>query len=461
MQRTMEITVVNETDAKLTCRSEKLVHGKWTDGIKPTKVIDPSEEGFINSQKETGAAYGTEGNCRYIIVDSSNHPELEISWTKPYGHGASGVEAAIFMSDSSHLMPSSPYTAAVEPVSSSTESYVARVTVSGHGDPQRSISSWMTQNKGLLSNKKLSQICLPGSHDSGTFKVTYETKYGSARNTKTQFFNMEVQLMQGIRYFDLRPALYKGKLYTAHYTHIDAAKLGYQGAIGVALAEAFEQIRSFVGKEQNKDELMILDFSHFIDWDNRDTKPSFTADQMQLFEDLIQKYLGTVLVQGVAGDLANKTTDGLIHDSGAGRRNVIALSSSFAATDTATRRGLWNTANLSLAGGYSDTNDLSKMEETQKKSLLDFKRSSDAELFQLCWQLTLSDTQSAVAGSASILDLAEKANPALFPNVDAWIREKTIDPSRYPNTINTDACCEANTRAVELALRICNLVNQS
>jgi hypothetical protein len=460
MKRTMEITVINETDKELTSRSAKLIHGKWTDGIAPTRVIEPGEEGSINSQKETGAAYGTEGSCRYIIVDrTSNNPELGISWTKPYGHDASGVAAAIFMSGSPSLMPDSPYTATVETVSSSTESYVARVTVGGHGDPKRSISSWMTQNQDLLSSKRLSQICLPGSHDSGTFKVTHETKYGSARNTKTQFFNMEAQLMQGIRFFDLRPALYENDFYTAHYSHIDAVKLGYQGAIGVALAEAFEQIHSFVNEEQNKNELIILDFSHFIDWENRDTNPSFDAAQVKRFEDLIQEHLGTVLVQGVAGDLTSKTLDGLIHGSGAGRRNVIALSSSFAATDAYTRQGLWNAGNLNMAGEYSDTNELSKMVETQKESLLAFKRPNDAGLFQLCWQLTLSDAQSSVPGSASILDLAKKANPALFPSVDTWIAEGIIKKSVYPNVINTDACCEPNTRAVELALRICELVN--
>ena len=314
-------------------------------------------------------------------------------------------------------------------------------------------SNWMTRNQALLHNKKLSQICLPGSHDSGTFKVTHKTEFGSMRNTQTQLLDIEAQLRQGIRCFDLRPALYAGHFYTAHCT--DLPGLGYQGAVGVALTEAFGQIRSFLGQEENRSELVIIDFSHFIDWQGGLDRKHL----LERFEPFILDFLGETLVQGVAGDLANKTVDGLINDSGAGRRNVIALSACFEASDKNTRQGLWNSGNFNMEGKYSDTNDLPKMMAIQKGRLLNFNRASDADLFQLCWQLTLSPAQSSNPNSPSILDLAEDANPALFPNIETWIREGVIDKSMYPNIINTDACCEANTRAVELALRICNLAH--
>lgn len=123
MKRTMEITVINHTDAQLTIHSEKLAHGKWTDGVKPTPVIEPGGNGYINSQKETGAAYGTEGSCQYLIIgNGSDYPELNISWTKPYGHGGSGVKAAI-------APPDSPYKTTVETRVDSTEHFAARVMV--------------------------------------------------------------------------------------------------------------------------------------------------------------------------------------------------------------------------------------------------------------------------------------------------------------------------------------------
>jgi hypothetical protein len=123
MTRTMKITVSNLTASSLVRTSHNLKHGKWTDGVEPTPVIEPGGNGYINSQKQTGAAYGTEGSCSYIILDKdSDRPELKIYWDKPYGHGRSEVTAAI-------LTPDSPYKATVEAVADSTEHYVARVTV--------------------------------------------------------------------------------------------------------------------------------------------------------------------------------------------------------------------------------------------------------------------------------------------------------------------------------------------
>jgi hypothetical protein len=123
MKRTMEITVVNHTAVPLTKNSEKLIHGKWTDEVRPTPVIEPGGNGYINSQKETGAAYGTEGNCSYIILDQGkDSPELKITWDKPYGHGSSTVKATV-------SSPDSPYKASVETITDLTEHFKARVTV--------------------------------------------------------------------------------------------------------------------------------------------------------------------------------------------------------------------------------------------------------------------------------------------------------------------------------------------
>lgn len=121
MKRTMAITVYNHTAVPLVRNSDHLTHGKWTDGDRPTPVIKPGANGSINSQKETGAAYGTEGYCKYVLADSSDQPTLEIGWSKPY-HGESSVNAAI-------LTPDSPYTTTTETVSTSSESVVVRVTV--------------------------------------------------------------------------------------------------------------------------------------------------------------------------------------------------------------------------------------------------------------------------------------------------------------------------------------------
>jgi hypothetical protein len=133
MKREMKITVINHVTGPLTLYSEELTHGKWTDGAKPTPVIGPSGRGYVNSQKQTLASYGTEGNCQYIVADSSgtsSNELLKISWTKPYGHGDSKVTAAI-------VSPDSPYKATVENVSASTSTFEARVTVDAVGSEMK------------------------------------------------------------------------------------------------------------------------------------------------------------------------------------------------------------------------------------------------------------------------------------------------------------------------------------
>jgi hypothetical protein len=454
MKRTMEITVINKSESELARQSENLTHGKWTDGVKPPVVIGPNSSGYVNSQKQTGSSYGTEGRCAYTIMDKdSNHPVLSIDWDKPYGHGESKLAASV--------APDFPYTATVETISKSDEHYIACVTLTGKSEPKINIASWMTKNWDLLASKKINRICLPGSHDSGTFKVTYETRFGSARNTKTQLLNFGMQLMEGIRVFDVRPVLYMDQFHTAHTSHVDTISIGWQGAIGVKLDEAFAQIREFCAKDENKNELIILDFSHFLDWSNRDEHADFNKETMLKFEKFIQQNLGVALVRGASGDLLKMTLSELIYGTGTGRRNIIARFSDFDKECTNPQNGLWDKDELPMTGEYSNTNDLKKMVNSQLIELRKSERgSSSNNLFSLCWQLTLDSSQSAIAGSASILDLAEEANPALHKNLTDWINKGLINKSTFPNIINTDACQESVTKAVALSLKITAIANE-
>jgi hypothetical protein len=102
MIRTMKITVSNQTASSLVLTSSHLKHGKWTDGENPAPVVKPGEKAFINSQKKTGGAYGTEGYCMYIIVDNATHPTLEVSWSKPHSGGTSFVKADMQTSGTSY-----------------------------------------------------------------------------------------------------------------------------------------------------------------------------------------------------------------------------------------------------------------------------------------------------------------------------------------------------------------------
>lgn len=317
--------------------------------------------------------------------------------------------------------------------------------------PSAVTSSWMTLNWDLIRNQSLDRVCLPGSHDSGTFDEKQETTFASDRNTRTQLFDIRLQLMQGARVFDLRPAYYEGQFYTAHYSTVPV--FGAQGAIGVSLATAFDEMAAFVAASENSRELIILDFSHFSTWNGRDV--SLGLKNNSAFAELVRQKLSRWLVCGEPGELFTRTLDELMTD-GKDRKNVIAISPTFESDATQTRLGLWNKDYFPTQGAYSHKSDVKAMADKQLENLRTFSHAKSRFMFELCWQLTLSDVGSTPLGSNSILALADVANPQLPTTVGKWMAgdKPSITTEYYPNIINTDACLNSVTQAVQLAIGI-------
>ncbi len=100
-------------------------------------------------------------------------------------------------------------------------------------------NSWMNY---LSDQTLLIDAIIPGSHDAGTFNMSYLGK--------TQGYSVEDQLKMGARYFDLRVNKTDGGYYMFH---------------SVLNGEKFENvlcaITSFISK--NPSETLILDFQHF------------------------------------------------------------------------------------------------------------------------------------------------------------------------------------------------------
>lgn len=304
-------------------------------------------------------------------------------------------------------------------------------------------SSWMEKHWDLLSRKPLYRVCFPGSHDSGTFVSTYETEFGKPRVTRTQLFDIRTQLAQGVRSFDLRPILYAGEFYTAHYSELP--RIGRQGAIGVELKAALHQVHAFVSVHRK--ELVILRFSHV----------ELAAVERELLFELVRTSLQGVLICGDESDLCEATMSDLI-----ARGNVIAVFDTEVAQGSSDG-GIWGAEAVKARGGYSNTDKVPLMISStrdghpgQLNQLQGSRRGPGADrfLFELCWQLTLQGVQNGPTGTQSILDLAADANAALFGNVNGWLEDGTINQEVYPNVINTDACEESTTRAVELSISI-------
>lgn len=319
-------------------------------------------------------------------------------------------------------------------------------------------SSWMGQNTELLSNKLLSEICFPASHDTGTYKEIYQTKYGVQAVTKTQIFDIQMQLMQGVRKLDLRPVLWNGDFYTAHYDdinkHSDTAKsfaVGFQGAAGVALFDAFKQVEAFISA--NKHELVILKFSHFINWMNRDDREDYglTPEQASMFISLLQEVLGQYLIKGNAKNLTCLTINELLS-----KGNIIAVfPDDYYGIDPL--NGVWSSKQLPGVGGYSNMKNVNDMVVDQEKKLRSKSHRDASFLMNLSWQLTLSTSSNisgATMGYPTILSFAKKANSELSPAISQWLVEGVINENYYPNTLQTDSCYEEQTQAVMLSLAI-------
>jgi len=149
------------------------------------------------------------------------------------------------------------------------------------------LANWMKELPSHLHEVPITQLSIPGSHDSGSFYLdsSSSTAPGEAkvinnlarrfpRVTKrivrnwsiTQNLNIYEQLKRGIRYFDFRVA------------YLESTKQFYvvHGLYGSLYSELFEEINKFLTEYPK--EILILDFNHFY---------GFTAEQHKDFMDMI------------------------------------------------------------------------------------------------------------------------------------------------------------------------------
>ena len=136
---------------------------------------------------------------------------------------------------------------------------------------------WMADNWEFIKDKKLAEIVIPGTHDSGT----YQMGWGSGVNTaKTQNVSIGEQLKDGIRYLDLRvtEAKHGG-------CADDSVWWLFHRYKSYRLQDALDEIATFVKKPANSKEVIILDFQD-IDIEYKDDRA------VDVLFGLIQKKLG-------------------------------------------------------------------------------------------------------------------------------------------------------------------------
>ncbi|NQT92046.1 MAG: hypothetical protein HQ559_04730 [Lentisphaerae bacterium] len=113
---------------------------------------------------------------------------------------------------------------------------------------------WMSKATDLLSKLTLKELCLPGTHDSGTYDLL--SPFAGPWAT-TQTVNLQQQLEGGIRCLDLRVGFKGGDASSGFILVHDTWKTE------VTVKSAMEQVVAFLA--ENKDEFVLLDFHRFPD----------------------------------------------------------------------------------------------------------------------------------------------------------------------------------------------------
>jgi hypothetical protein len=152
----------------------------------------------------------------------------------------------------------------------------------------RTRSRWMNDMKPTLTNRKIKQVFLPGTHDSVSFTegITLDTaSFPLNSYSLTQDDTVKSQLEHGIRYLDIRVAYYR-----PFPTSEDKAIMfdsgtfwGVHGFVKMQpITDIFEQVRHFV---DDTEEIVILDFHQFVrGFDNVGVHTKFLELLKQWFE---------------------------------------------------------------------------------------------------------------------------------------------------------------------------------
>jgi hypothetical protein len=274
-------------------------------------------------------------------------------------------------------------------------------------------SRWMQDLMPYIGNTPLWQITLPGTHDAAMYytRDILIKEYNWAEELvrhwvrehwcQTQNESILEQLRGGIRYFDLRPAVY-------FPTPLgDPVLYMYHSFAGPTVQEVLKDVQQFMYdcQAQNANELVVLAWSHFYEFDGDfDFKP---------LTQMVNEYLGEFLYTVKNPDKVDflKMTYGQLIDSESGQRPTVLFLVEKGDYDYWVRwggdwkppAGVWPYQKMSkssspdnITGGmriiddYADTPDHYKMESDQKEKLLYTKGGNDQRSFLLSWTLTAS-----------------------------------------------------------------------
>lgn len=130
-------------------------------------------------------------------------------------------------------------------------------------------ANWMNGIKKEIEHRRLTDMVMPGTHDSGMSKLTTAILSGAAdSNTQTQLLNVHDQLRVGARWFDLRvSSVHKVtnccgdyEFWTSHLSEeLDEVPIGRSGE---KFDEVIDEINEFTGESPG--EVIVLQFRYLV-----------------------------------------------------------------------------------------------------------------------------------------------------------------------------------------------------
>ena len=434
------ISFYNCTDYCLILTGSNLDHGIWNQS--PSGIINPNTLGDVIANNESdGVMTGDQGSLTYAILGVQNNTPyvvdyVTIAWDNPYV-GINSYSCSLQNPQQSNLQISNTFGRG----NNTAVSFIL--------NKQNQFASWMSNSLSIIGNKKLTDICIPGSHDAGMSVCISPTVGASNCNTITQSMDILGQLKNGSRYFDIRPIIGGGAYETGHYSDVSAL-LSTQGARGQSIDDIINDINEFTASNK---ELVILNLSHSLDTDSSAKYyPSFTDGQWQTLFGKLKGINNLYLTDTVSyPDLAQSTINTFI---GGGEACVLIIVEVDASVILPYKDEGFFPAAISLKtyNEYSGTDDFTTMMNDQINKMRTQRGLQN--YFLLSWTLTQSNTAAALCQASdsaynSVLDLAGIADGNLYqllPLVSKEIYPNIIYVDNFNNGIGTSIAMNINSK---------------
>jgi hypothetical protein len=308
-------------------------------------------------------------------------------------------------------------------------------------------SKWMGEMKDVIYNKKLTDVILPGTHDSGAYRLDDAFAPGSDLNSALQdivkiakFLHIEglynlirgwaisqsgniyEQLNGGIRFIDLRAA-FDNSTQTWRTDHM---------LMGDEIDTMIAGVEQFI--DENPSEIVVIQISHYA--------VSFTDVELDTLAKIFLARLGSKMFE------RKSNFDFTIGDMVASNKRVLVTASRDRMYTAYTQ--FW--PDYVFEGGYANSNDLATMEQHNLQQLQQY--GGEGKLFLMFFTLTMqgaSDVERGILDPShnphTLYTLASVANP----DFDRWVRQVSSS-YQMSNILMTDWF--ENTTLIETVKRI-------